>query len=134
MYNFLQLVKLTFFLHYFRHFEQRLKDKLKVNADGTLASNLELERLLATVKNKRDFIELNMVVSEDEIYIATVRLTQQDSRLRGKLFDLNAVQQETHADDGASILALRVAKVELDKLLSREGMSAADFFAQYTHR
>ena len=71
---------------------------------------------------------------EDEIYIATVRLTQQDSRLRGKLFDLNAVQQETHADDGASILALRVAKVELDKLLSREGMSAADFFAQYTHR
>ena len=71
---------------------------------------------------------------EDEIYIATVRLTQQDSRLRGKLFDLNAVQQETHADDGASILALRVEKVELDKLLSREGMSAADFFAQYTHR
>ena len=71
---------------------------------------------------------------EDEIYIATVRLTQQDSRLRGKLFDLNAVQQETHADDGASILALRVAKVELDKLLSREGMSAADFFAQYTLR
>ncbi|HKM27544.1 MAG TPA: ribosome rescue GTPase HflX [Thiopseudomonas sp.] len=71
---------------------------------------------------------------EDEIYIATVRLTQQDSRLRGKLFDLNAVQQETHADDGASILVLRVAKVELDKLLSREGMSAADFFAQYTHR
>lgn len=71
---------------------------------------------------------------EDEIYIATVRLCQQHSRLRGKLFDLNAVQQETHADDGASILELRVAKMELDQLLSREGITTEDFFAQYTHR
>lgn len=70
---------------------------------------------------------------EEEIYIATVRLDQQQSRLRGKLFDLNAVQQETHADDGASILELRVAKVELDQLLSREGITAEDFFAQYIH-
>ena len=70
---------------------------------------------------------------EEEIYIATVRLDQQQSRLRGKLFDLNAVQQETHADDGASILELRVAKMELDQLLSREGITAEDFFAQYTH-
>ncbi len=70
---------------------------------------------------------------EDEIYIATVRLDQQQSRLRGKLFDLNAVQQETHADDGASILELRVAKMELDQLLSHEGITTEDFFAQYTH-
>ena len=70
---------------------------------------------------------------EEEIYIATVRLDQQQSRLRGKLFDLNAVQQETHADDGASILELRVAKMELDQLLSREGITAEEFFAQYTH-
>lgn len=70
---------------------------------------------------------------EDEIYIATVRLDQQQSRLRGKLFDLNAVQQETHTDDGASILELRVAKMELDQLLSREGITAEDFFVQYTH-
>ncbi len=69
---------------------------------------------------------------EEEIYVATVRLTQEHSRLRGKLFDLNAVQQETHADDGASVLKLRVAKVEMDKLLSREGITPADFFAQYT--
>ena len=70
---------------------------------------------------------------EEEIYIATVRLDQQQSRVRGKLFDLNAVQQETHADDGASILELRVAKMELDQLLSREGITAEEFFAQYTH-
>ena len=70
---------------------------------------------------------------EEEIYIATVRLDQQQSRLRGKLFDLNAVQQETHADDGDSILELRVAKMELDQLLSREGITAEEFFAQYTH-
>ena len=69
---------------------------------------------------------------EEEIYIATVRLSQEHSRLRGKLFDLNAVQQETHADDGASVLKLRVAKIEMDKLLSREGIMPADFFAQYT--
>ena len=70
---------------------------------------------------------------EDEIYIATVRLSQQHSRLRGKLFDLNAVQQETHTEDGASVLTLRVAKMELDQLLSHEGLSADEFFAQYTH-
>lgn len=71
---------------------------------------------------------------EDEIYIATVRLSQEHSRLRAKLFDLNAVQQETHAEDGASLLQLRVAKIELEQLLSREGISPADFFAQYTHQ
>ena len=69
---------------------------------------------------------------EEEIYIATVRLDQEHSRLRGKLFDLQAVQQEIHADDGASLLKLRVAKVELEKLLSREGITPADFFARYT--
>src|SRR5690554_6425275 len=69
---------------------------------------------------------------EEEIYVATVRLAQQQSRLRGKLFDLNAVQQETHTDDGASVLKLRVAKMELDKMLSREGITSEDFFAQYT--
>jgi len=69
---------------------------------------------------------------EEEIYIATVRLDQQQSRLRGKLFDLNAVQQESHTEDGSSVLKLRVAKIELDKLLSHEGITAADFFAQYT--
>jgi GTP-binding protein HflX len=69
---------------------------------------------------------------EEEIYVVTVRLAQQQSRLRGKLFDLNAVQQETHTDDGTSVLKLRVAKMELDKLLSREGITPEDFFAQYT--
>lgn len=69
---------------------------------------------------------------EEEIYVATVRLTQEHSRLRGKLFDLNAVQQETHAEDGASVLKLRVAKIEMDKLLSREGVTPSDFFAQFT--
>jgi len=68
---------------------------------------------------------------EEEIYIATVRLSQQQSRLRGKLFDLNAVQEETHTEDGASVLKLRVAKMELDKLLSHEGITVTDFFAQY---
>ena len=71
---------------------------------------------------------------EDEIYVATVRLTQEHSRLRGKLFDLNAVQHEAHTPEGESVLTLRLTKIELDKLLSREWISADDFFAQYTHR
>ncbi|MDY7220078.1 ribosome rescue GTPase HflX [Denitrificimonas sp. JX-1] len=69
---------------------------------------------------------------EEQIYIATVRLTQQQGRLRGKLFDLNAVEQETHADDGASILEIRIAKTELDKLLSDEGIMPADFLRNYS--
>ncbi len=68
---------------------------------------------------------------EEEIYIVTVRLSQQQSRLRAKLFDLNAVQEEIHAEDGTSVLKLRVAKMELDKLLSHEGITVADFFAQF---
>lgn len=69
---------------------------------------------------------------EEEIYVATVRLGQQQSRLRGKLFDLNAVQQETHTEEGDSLLQLRVAKIELDRLLNHEGILVADFFEQYT--
>lgn len=68
---------------------------------------------------------------EEEIYVATVRLGQQQSRLRGKLFDLNAVQKETHTEQGDSLLELRVAKIELDRLLNHEGIIVADFFEQY---
>ncbi|HZJ94189.1 MAG TPA: ribosome rescue GTPase HflX [Thiopseudomonas sp.] len=68
---------------------------------------------------------------EEEIYVATVRLGQQQSRLRGKLFDLNAVQKETHTEQGDSLLELRVAKIELDRLLNHEGIRVADFFKQY---
>ena len=68
---------------------------------------------------------------EDEIYVATVRLGQQQSRLRGKLFDLNAVQKETHTEQGDSLLELRVAKIELDRLLNHEGILVTDFFEQY---
>lgn len=44
-----------------------MKD-LAVNADGVLAGNLELDRVLDTIKDKRDFVDVNMVVVEDEIY------------------------------------------------------------------
>ena len=44
-----------------------LKD-LAVNAAGTLANDLELERVLESIKDKRDFVDVNMVVSADEIY------------------------------------------------------------------
>ena len=78
---------------------------------------------------------LRQAISEllgDDLFIGTLRLPQRLGRLRAQLFGLGAVQGERHDEDGAILLDVRVSRVELNKLLSREGWESEDFLAQHT--
>jgi len=45
---------------------------------------------------------------------------------------LNAVQKEDHDDEGVSLLAVRLPRAELNRLVSREGMQPSEFIEQHT--
>ena len=49
------------------------------------------------------------------------------SRLRARLFSLNAVHQENYNEQGDSLLQVRLPLVELKRLLSDEGLGFAEF-------
>jgi GTP-binding protein HflX len=69
---------------------------------------------------------------EDDLFVGTLRLGQQFARLRAQFFSVNAVQSETHDDDGASLLAVRLPRVEFNRLISREGLELEEFVQQHT--
>jgi len=52
--------------------------------------------------------------------------------LRAQLFELGAVQSESHDDEGGSLLDVRLQRVELYRLISRAGFEAEQFFEQHT--
>jgi len=86
----------------------------------------------------RDGLGLDLVrqaVAEllgDDLFIGTLRLPQRLGRMRAQLFELNSVQSEDHDEQGGSVLAVRVPRVELYRLISREGMKPAEFLEQHT--
>ncbi|MNG32920.1 GTPase HflX [compost metagenome] len=68
----------------------------------------------------------------DDLFVGTLRLPQRLARLRAQFFELGAVQSEEHDDDGDSLLAVRLPRVELNRLVSREGMEPLEFIEQHT--
>ncbi|MBA1275535.1 ribosome rescue GTPase HflX [Stutzerimonas azotifigens] len=86
----------------------------------------------------RDGLGLDLVrqaVAEllgNDLFIGTLRLPQRLGRFRAQLFELNSVQSEDHDEQGGSVLAVRVPRVELYRLISREGMKPAEFLEQHT--
>ncbi len=68
----------------------------------------------------------------DDLFVGILRLPQQLGRLRAQLFALGAVQDEQHDEEGAILLKVRLPRVELNKLVSREGWKSDDFLAQHT--
>ena len=68
----------------------------------------------------------------DDLFVGTLRLPQKLGRLRAQLFALGAVQEEGHDEDGAILLKVRLQRVELNKLVSREGWQSDEFLAQHT--
>ncbi|MBU0812286.1 MAG: GTPase HflX, partial [Gammaproteobacteria bacterium] len=68
----------------------------------------------------------------NDLYVGTLRLPQQLGRMRAQLFDLGAVQSEVHDEEGVSLLDVRLQRVELHRLISREGFEAEQFFEQHT--
>lgn len=59
-----------------------------------------------------------------------IRLQPNQSRLRAKLYELNAIINETHLDDGASELDINIAKSDFLRLLSAENIPAEEFFSE----
>lgn len=62
-----------------------------------------------------------------ELFQANLRLPPQLARLRGLLFEAEAVQSESHAEQGDSLLEVRLPLVELKRLLSREQLDFEEF-------
>lgn len=83
-----------------------LKD-LAVNADGTLANDLELERVLESIKDKRDFVDVDMVVSADEIY-NTKGIRTKDAKSR-----IARISKDTLGDIMSNIKYIKEKKVNL---------------------
>jgi len=68
----------------------------------------------------------------EDLFVGTLRLPQRFARLRAQFFQLNAVQKEDHDDEGVSLLAVRLPRAELNRLVSREGMQPSEFIEQHT--
>lgn len=68
----------------------------------------------------------------EDIFAARLCLPQPLARLRAQFFALGAVQQESHDEQGNSLIDVRLPRVELNKLLSREGLQAEAFLEAHT--
>ena len=69
---------------------------------------------------------------EDDLFVGTLHLGQQFARLRAQFFAVNAVRSESHDEEGASLLAVRLPRVEFNRLISREGLELEEFVQQHT--
>ncbi len=98
-----------------------LKD-LAVNAGGTLANDLELERVLESIKDKRDFVDVDMVVSADEIYNTKgIRTKDAKSRIarisKDTLEDIvNNVKYIKEKKNNLKVKVKEVSKEELENI------------------
>ncbi|MET1081328.1 MAG: ribosome rescue GTPase HflX [Pseudomonas sp.] len=93
------------------------------------------QRVWVSARDGRGLDLLRQAVAEllgDDLFVGTLRLPQALGRLRAQFFALGAVQSEAHDEEGGSLLALRVPRVELNRLVSREGWEPLDFLAQHT--
>lgn len=68
----------------------------------------------------------------DDLFVGTLCLEQRFARLRAQFFALGAVQSEEHDEEGRSLLSVRLPMVELNRLVSREGMEPQVFVEQHT--
>jgi GTP-binding protein HflX len=68
----------------------------------------------------------------DDLFIGTLCLPQRLARLRAQFFEAGAVQAEEHDDEGGCRLAIRLSRIELNRLVSRAGWQPVEFLAQHT--
>jgi len=106
-----------------------VEPQIQRDADG------KPQRVWVSAQDGRGLELVGQAVAEllgDDLFIGTLRLEQRFARLRAKFFELGAVQGEEHDDEGSSLLAVRVSRVEFNRLISREGLEPADFIEQHT--
>ena len=68
----------------------------------------------------------------NDLFVGTLCLPQRLGRLRAQFFELSAVQRETHDEEGGSLLEVRLPRIELNRLISREGLRVDEFIEQHT--
>lgn len=92
-------------------------------------------RVWLSARDGRGLELLRQAVAEllgEDLFVATLQLSQRLGRLRAQLFALGAVQSEVHDELGNSLLSVRLPRVELNRLVSREGLEPQTFIEQHT--
>nr|WP_100549463.1 MULTISPECIES: ribosome rescue GTPase HflX [unclassified Pseudomonas] len=92
-------------------------------------------RVWLSAREGRGLELLRQAVAEllgEDLFVATLQLPQGLGRLRAQFFALGAVQSEEHDELGRSLLAVRLPRVELNRLVSREGLEPQTFIEQHT--
>ncbi|OWK39028.1 GTPase HflX [Pseudomonas oleovorans subsp. oleovorans] len=92
-------------------------------------------RVWLSAREGRGLELLRQAVAEllgEDLFVATLQLPQRLGRLRAQFFALGAVQSEEHDESGRSLLAVRLPRVELNRLVSREGLEPQTFIEQHT--
>ncbi|MFC0711882.1 ribosome rescue GTPase HflX [Azorhizophilus paspali] len=92
-------------------------------------------RVWVSARDGRGLELLRQAIAEllgNDLFVGTLRLPQGLGRLRAQFFSLGAVRSETHDEEGGSLLAVRLPRIELNRLVSREGLRPDEFIAQHT--
>ncbi|MGE8465234.1 MAG: ribosome rescue GTPase HflX [Pseudomonas putida] len=93
------------------------------------------ERVWVSARDGRGLELVGQAIAEllgDDLFVGTLCLEQRFARLRAQFFALGAVQSEEHDEEGRSLLSVRLPRVELNRLVSREGMEPQVFVEQHT--
>ena len=106
-----------------------VEPQIQRNADG------KPERVWVSARDGRGLELVGQAIAEllgDDLFVGTLCLEQRFARLRAQFFALGAVQSETHDEEGRYLLSVRLPMVELNRLVSREGMEPQVFVEQHT--
>ena len=106
-----------------------IEPQIQRDADGTP------QRVWVSARDGLGLDLLRQAVAEllgDDLFVGTLRLPQRLGRLRAQFFELGAVQRETHDEEGGSLLEVRLPRVELNRVISREGLQVDEFIEQHT--
>src|SRR3990167_5344878 len=106
-----------------------VEPQIQRDADG------KPQRVWLSARDGRGLPLLKQAIAEllgDDLFVATLQLPQDLARLRAQFFALGAVQSEAHAEDGSSLLAVRLPRIELNRLVTRAGLKPSEFIEQHT--
>ncbi|GAB3378193.1 HflX GTPase family protein [Azotobacter armeniacus] len=108
---------------------ESMEPQIQRDADG------KPQRVWVSARDGRGLDLLRQAIAEllgDDLFVGTLRLPQGLGRLRAQFFALGAVRSETHDEEGGSLLAVRLPRIELKRLVSREGLRPDEFITQHT--
>lgn len=106
-----------------------VEPQIQRDADG------KPQRVWLSARDGRGLPLLRQAIAEllgDDLFVGTLQLPQRLGRMRAQFFALGVVQSETYSEDGSSLLAVRLPRVELNRLVSREGLAPQEFIEQHT--